>query len=72
MIIYIRLLNEGVDAYRPVNSIRIGADIYIVGDDDVCDAEDEDWEFPPGTRVYVEQRVFQGESESVLVAVSKV
>jgi hypothetical protein len=55
-VIYIQLLKEGTIVYRPVLSTSIAEDIYKVGGDDIYDAEDELWQFPPHTIVIVEER----------------
>lgn len=57
-IIYIQLLEEGTVVYRPVLSTSIEENIYKVGGDDIYDAENELWQFPPHTIVIVEEREF--------------
>ena len=57
-IIYIQLLEEGTVVYRPVLSTSIEENIYTVGGDDIYDAENELWQFPPHTIVMVEEREF--------------
>ena len=50
MTIYVRLLDEGVDCWRPVTAERVRDDIYrIVGA--APDPEDEKWEFFVGQLV---------------------
>jgi hypothetical protein len=65
--IYVRLLGEGTDVYRPVPAERICASVFVVGGENIRDPEDEEWEFLPGARVYVVTRNLSG--ESVLVAI---
>ena len=48
--IYIYLLNEGTDAWRPVDAIVLGEGIYEIPRDAIV-PEDEDWEFLPGSMV---------------------
>jgi hypothetical protein len=67
--IYIRLLGEGVQVYRPVPASQISSDVFLIEGADFYDPEDEKWEFLPGTRVVVEKRVLEG--EAVLVAIAK-
>ena len=66
MNIYVKLLNEGSIVYRPVPAKRVTENIYELEGYDIYDPEDEKWEFCPGTKVIVEQKVL--EKESVLVA----
>ncbi len=65
-IIYIPLLNEGTTVYRPVPSIPLGTDTFRVGRLPEGVADDEEWEFPPGSIVRCEPTQSQG--EDVLVA----
>jgi hypothetical protein len=69
-IIYIKLLNEGSIAYRPVSAYETGNNIYKIYGLDVYDPEDEEWEFLPGTYVLVEEQIRSG--EKVLVAISEI
>ncbi len=69
-IIYIKLLNEGSVAYRPVDAIAISENIYELKGNDIYDPEDEEWEFSPGTLVIVEERMLS--EKSVLIAVGSV
>ena len=66
-IIYIKLLNEGTDVYRPVSAFHIQDQIYELGGADIYDSDDEVWEFLPGTFVLVEERVMEGEIASVAI-----
>ena len=55
--IYVYLLNEGTDVWRPVPSQHVSGDIYVLGQvEGVAVPDDEEWEFPPGTRVKVEKQ----------------
>jgi hypothetical protein len=63
--IYIRLLNEGTEVFRPVPSEKIGNNIYVVGGNDFYDLEDEEWEFTPGTRVRVTEKLLGGLKKNV-------
>ncbi len=49
--IYVALLDEGVDVWRPAPAHQIGAQTYVILRPDDYDADDETWEFPPGTIV---------------------
>jgi hypothetical protein len=69
-IIYVKLLDEGVQVYRPVPAIMKADNIYEIQGYDIYDIEDEIWEFGPGSCVFVEQQMLNG--EAVLVAISNV
>jgi len=69
-IIYVRLLDEGVNVYRPVQAVAITSLVYEIKADDSYDPEDEHWEFPPGSKVIVEEKIL--EKKTVLVATAGV
>jgi hypothetical protein len=53
-VIFIRLLDEGVDVWRPVSAERVDDDIYRIVDQPY-DRDVERWEFEPGDQVASEQ-----------------
>jgi hypothetical protein len=56
-LIYVSLLGENVDCWRPVDALRLRDDTFtILG----SMSEDEVWEFPPGSRVHCEIRPLSG------------
>lgn len=55
--IYIRLLNEGTDVWRPVSATKIDNNIYRIEMTDQHEFEEENWEFEPNTLVYCEKKV---------------
>ena len=56
--IYVRLLDEGVDVWRPVEAEKISDGVYqLVG---VQNNSDEKWEFESGSIVRVEKRPLVG------------
>jgi hypothetical protein len=61
--IYIALLDEGVDVWRPVQSQRLPDGTFLLPDHS---PDGETWAFPPGRRVTCELR--QLSDEPVLVA----
>jgi len=66
--IYVALLNEGVDAWRPVEATALGDDIYRI---EGTVPSEEDWQFLPGTRVRCELKAFgSGETRMTAVAVA--
>jgi hypothetical protein len=48
--IYVPLLDEGIDVWRPVDARRLSPDTYLIVDQDY-DRRTERWEFEPGTAV---------------------
>jgi hypothetical protein len=61
--IYVQLLDEAVDVWRPVVALAEADDVYRLPD---AAPADEKWRFSPGARVRCEPREFDG--EVVLVA----
>ena len=49
--IYVYILHEGVDVWRPVHAMRVGVDVFRI--EGPAMPEDEEWEFPVGTVVKV-------------------
>lgn len=65
--IYVKLLDEGTDVWRPVDAERISDSVYrLVGTQD----DTEKWEFASGSRVYVEKRNLASGSEVVAVGLA--
>ena len=64
-IVYVRLLDEGTDVWRPVDAQRIGATTYRLSDTPT--PEDEVWSFQPGDIVVVE---LQDAADDHLMAVA--
>lgn len=48
--IYVALMNEGIDVWRPVEARRIAPDAFLILDQDY-DPQVETWQFQPGTTV---------------------
>jgi hypothetical protein len=62
--IYVALLNEGIDVWRPVSAKALGdGEFQIIGNV----PSDEEWQFAPGTRVRCKDMVFEN-GERGLVA----
>lgn len=61
--IYVRLVDEAVDVWRPIRAQVLGDGLYLVP----TAPSDERWEFAPGTRVRCVLRSLGG-SSPVLVA----
>jgi hypothetical protein len=66
--VYVRLLDEGTDVWRPVAATALADGTYILSDASPMPA-DENWEFPPGSRVVAEEKTFEGKTRPELVAV---
>ena len=65
-IIYVKLLDEGTDVWRPVDAEEVSEQIYrLVGTHD-----DEKWEFETGSSIRVEEHQFQTGSGLVAVAIA--
>ena len=56
-VIYVRLLNEGVDAWAPAPARSIAPSVYEIIKPGDYNPEAEEWEFVPGTVVECEERV---------------
>jgi hypothetical protein len=57
--IYMPLLDEDVEVYRPVQARHIAGDLYLITGDV---PEGETWAFPPGLVVECAQKRFSGGS----------
>jgi hypothetical protein len=64
--IYIPLLNEGTDVWRPTQGLLLGADAIQVLPTPNYNPADEEWQFPPGTKVKCAREIRSG--REVLVA----
>lgn len=53
--VYVALLGEGTEVWRPVEAIALGGEEFeLLGDM----PDDEVWQFSPGTRVRCKKKVF--------------
>lgn len=67
--IFVRLQDEGIDVWRPVESQATSMPgVYILDGRD--EQAEEIWQFAPGSRVEVEEKLLEG--DFVLVAVREV
>jgi hypothetical protein len=64
--IYVRVLNEGTEVFRPVPAKSWPDSCYQVGGADIYLPAEEQWEFEPGAIVKVAPKVLEG--EVILVA----
>lgn len=67
--IYVKLLGEGTDAWRPVAATWLGDQVYRIEESAPYDREDEEWEFDPGTAVVCEER--KGGKAPILIAIAR-
>lgn len=65
--IYVRLLEEGTDVFRPTYALDLGNGLFRLEATRDYDPEKETWEFTPGSNVRGEFR--QSESGRFLIAV---
>jgi hypothetical protein len=55
-VIYMPLMDEGTECWRPVHARRVATDIYEIAAGDKSD--DEQWAFPNGSRLRCREHVF--------------
>lgn len=53
--IYVALLDEGTDVWRPVRARHISQDVFLIADQPY-DPATETWQFEPGTEVICKPR----------------
>ncbi|MBJ7330667.1 MAG: hypothetical protein JHC95_12280 [Solirubrobacteraceae bacterium] len=64
--VYVELLEESVEVFRPVDAAPQGNDIYVLPSDA---PPGEAWRFPPGSRVRCELRPLEGRPRLVAIEV---
>jgi len=67
--VYVKLLEEGSDAWRPVNARALPDGTYELLGIDGGGIEDEVWEFPVHSRVICEEKL-DHEEKRILVAIA--
>ena len=68
-LVYVCILDERTDVWRPVPSEHLGGSQYRLGDVPARDG-DEVWEFAPGSIVVAEQRRLSGGLCMVAIALA--
>lgn len=68
--VYVRLLEEGTDVWRPVQAKRLPDGSFQLDMPEGYDPGDETWEFPPHSRVKCTTRRFT-HGEAGLAAVAR-
>jgi hypothetical protein len=63
--IYVALLDEGIDVWRPVAARKLAADTYLILDQNY-DRKLETWQFEPGTLVRCRKK--RQDDHQILVA----
>jgi hypothetical protein len=63
--IYVKLLGEGTEVYRPVPATKLGPAVYMISRHATYNSSDETWEFKPGSTVVVEERLLSGKNNLV-------
>ena len=66
--IYVRLVNEVIDVWRPVEAVRIDVDVYLIVPQ-VYDRAIESWEFGPGD--VVRCQLIATDDGTIIAATSK-
>ncbi len=67
--VFVRLLDEGTDVWRPVPARRLSETTYRLSDAPI--PEDEVWSFQPGDIVVAEHRMKNGTPSHELVAIAR-
>ena len=70
VVIYVRLLDEGTDVWRPVRATALTDGTFRLLEPKGYDPDDETWEFPPLTEVRCARKKF-ADGEEGLVAVAR-
>jgi len=65
--VYVRLLNEGTEAFRPTRALDLGGGLFRLMAAPDYDPEDEEWEFLPDKTIRIE--IHQGRSGDFPLAV---
>lgn len=60
--VYVELLEEGTDTWRPTYATLAEDDLWILMPTDDYDPEDESWAFLPGQKVCLEEQQTNGET----------
>ena len=68
--IYVYLIGEGTDVWRPVRSIHVRDDVYRIFSPELS-SDDEVWQFKSGELVRCREKLFDG-TKKCLVAFERV
>ena len=70
-VVFVRLLDEGTDVWRPVHATRLPDGTYELAEPEGYDSNAESWEFPPHAKVRCVAKRF-ADGEKGLIAVTQV
>lgn len=65
--IYVKLLDEGIDVWRPVLAEKIGTAYRLVSAPKGEDISGENWEFPIASLVTCEERDLDGKRHKIAI-----
>ena len=65
-VVYVRLLDEGTEVWRPAPAIRHTDGSFTITEPNNYDPEVETWEFPPRSRVRCVKKSLSGGSTSLI------
>ncbi len=68
--IYVQLLEEGTETYRPTSAVPLEGDTYRILPTPTYDPEDEIWQYPPDSIVRCELTRFDN-GEYALLAIAR-
>lgn len=54
--VYVALLDEGVDVWRPAPALKVSESVYVILRPDDYDPDIETWQYPPGSVVECSMR----------------
>lgn len=66
-VIYVRLMDEGTDVFRPTKAEPVGDNLYILLPTQGYDPADEKWEFPPYSKVGCKKEIINNKIEYVAI-----
>jgi hypothetical protein len=72
VLVYVRLLDEGTDVWRPVRAVALPDGSFELDEPEDYDPDAEMWEFPPHSRVRCVSKIFGDGRETGLVAVVRI
>ncbi len=70
VVVYVRLMDEGTDVWRPVPANALPDGTFKLTEPDGYDRDTETWEFPPHARVRCVSKKF-ADGDKALVAVAQ-
>ena len=65
-VVYVRLLDEGTDVWRPVSASSLPDGVFQLAKPADYDPEMENWEFPPQAKVTCAPKIFSDGKEHLV------